>query len=122
MEQNWGRWEGLTKTEILARDGENCFAAAGLKGEFTPPGGESTNALTARVAAFLKDAAPGEGDAVAVAHLGVLRAAYTLATGWDMATPMPEGLDASKALILNLMPDGATSLAAMNVELKPRRA
>ena len=48
------------------------------------------------MAAFLKDAARGDGDAVAVAHLGVLRAAYTLATGWDMATPMPADLDVSK--------------------------
>ena len=45
----------------------------------------------ARVAAFLTDAAREDGDAIAVAHLGVLRAAYTLATGWDMATPMPRG-------------------------------
>jgi broad specificity phosphatase PhoE len=117
MEQNWGRWEGLSRAEIRMRDGADCFSAAGLKGAFTPPGGESTNALTARVAAFLKDAAAGEGDAVAVAHLGVLRAAYTLATGWDMATPMPDGLDVAKALILTLSPDGTPSLDAMNVDL-----
>ena len=122
MEQNWGRWEGLTRAEILARDGEDCFAAAGLKGAFTPPGGESTNALTARVAAFLKDVAKDDSDAIAIGHMGVLRAAYTLATGWDMAAPMPEGLDVSKALILNWAPDGTPSLEAMNVELKPRTA
>ena len=51
-------------------------------------------------AAFLKDAAREDGDAIAVAHLGVLRAAYTLATGWDMATPMPPELDISKVLIV----------------------
>jgi len=122
MEQNWGRWEGLSRAEILARDGADCFAAAGLKGAFTPPGGESTNALMARVAAFLKDAAKDDSDAIAIAHMGVLRAAYTLATGWDMATPMPEGLDVSKALILKLTSDGVPSLEAMNVELKPRTA
>ena len=41
-----------------------------------------------------------------MAHLGVLRAAYTLATGWDMATPMPPDLDVSKMLILSLARDG----------------
>ena len=122
MEQHWGRWEGLSRSEIAARDGEDCFATAGLKGAFTPPGGESTAALMARVAAFLTDVAKGEGDALAIAHLGVLRAAYTLATGWDMATPMPEGLDVAKALILNLTPESTASLAAMNVDLIPRRA
>ena len=127
MEQNWGRWEGLIRAEMLARDGEDCFAKAGLGGEFMPPGGESTNALMARVAAFLKDVASNQGDALAIAHLGVLRAAYTLATGWDMRAAMPEGLDVSKALILCLAPGGAASLAAMNVDLvnvalRPRRA
>ena len=48
------------------------------------------------MAAFLKDVAREDSDAIAVAHLGVLRAAYTLATGWDMATPMPPDLDISK--------------------------
>ena len=119
MEQNWGRWEGLSRAEIIAQDGKDCFAAAGLRGAFTPPGGESTDALNARVLAFLSDVAGGEGDAVAIAHLGVLRAAYTLATGWGMATPMPEGFDVSKALVLELTP--APRLHAMNVALKPRR-
>ena len=104
MEQNWGSWEGLTRDEILARHGADAFVKAGSKrGEaFRPGGGESTGELHARVAAFLKDVAQGEGDAVAVAHLGVLRAAYTLATGWDMATPMPAELDVSKILVLSL--------------------
>jgi broad specificity phosphatase PhoE len=122
MEQNWGRWEGLSRAEIMAQDGETCFADAGLKGDFTPPGGESTHALMARVAAFLKDVAAGDGDAVAVAHLGVLRAAYTLATGWDMATPMPNDLDVSKALILALAHDGTPAIAVLNANLKPRTA
>ena len=122
MEQNWGRWEGLSRAQIVAQDGADCFAAAGLKGTFTPPGGESTNALMARVAGFLKDVALEEEDAVAIAHLGVLRAAYTLATGWDMATPMPEDLDVSKALILELAPGGTPTVAVLNADLKPRTA
>ena len=124
MEQNWGAWEGLTRAEILARDGEDAFVKAGSeRGEaFRPGGGESTGELHARVAAFLKDVARKDSDAIAVAHLGVLRAAYTLATGWDMATPMPPDLDVSKMLILEVMPDGATGLHALNVELNPRTA
>jgi broad specificity phosphatase PhoE len=124
MEQNWGRWEGLNRTEILARDGEDAFQRAGIALNFRPPGGESTTELHARVATFLKDAARGETDAIAVAHLGVLRAAYTLATGWNMATPMPPDLDVTKVLVLRLAPDGAASLHALNVDLpsRPRTA
>ncbi|HEY0267570.1 MAG TPA: histidine phosphatase family protein, partial [Rhizomicrobium sp.] len=103
---------------IFARDGADAFVKAGSdRGEaFRPGGGESTGELHARVAAFLKDAAREDGDAVAVAHLGVLRAAYTLATGWDMATPMPAGLDVSKILLLELSEDGVPRLVALNVD------
>ena len=117
MEQNWGRWEGLTRAEILAADGQDAFARAGLAAAFRPPGGESTQELHDRVAAFLRDTARGESDAVAIAHLGVLRAAYTLATGWNMATPMPEELDVSKALVLTLDGAGRPAIHALNAEL-----
>ena len=120
MEQNWGQWEGLSRAEILARDGDEAFLRAGLAAAFRPPGGESTEELLTRVADFLRDAALDESDAVAIAHLGVLRAAYTLATGWNMATPMPEKLDLSKALILEVDANGTPRIAAMNVELPKR--
>jgi probable phosphoglycerate mutase len=122
MEQNWGDWEGLSRAGILARDGDDAFLRAGVALDFRPPGGESTAELHARVAAFLKDAAREDSDTIVVAHLGVLRAAYTLATGWDMATPMPPDLDVSKVLILEVTPYGAPSLHALNVDLSPRTA
>ena len=120
MEQNWGSWEGLTREEILARHGADAFVKAGSnQGEaFRPGGGESTGELHARVASFLKDVAQGEGDAVAVAHLGVLRAAYTLATGWDMATPMPAELDVSKILVLSLSKDGVPKIERLQSGLR----
>ena len=123
-EQNWGAWEGLTRAQILARDGEDAFVKAGSeRGEaFRPGGGESTGELHARVAAFLKDAAHQEGDAVVVAHLGVLRAAYTLATGWSMATPMPADLDVSKILLLSLDAAGKPEIEALNLEFIARTA
>ena len=70
----------------------------------------------ARVAGFLKDAAKTDSDAIAIAHLGVLRAAYTLATGWNMATPMPAELDISKTLVLEADAAGHCRIHALNVE------
>jgi len=122
MEQHWGQWEGKTRTEILSRHGEDAFVRAGLARAFRPLDGESTAQLHERVAHFLRDVAAGDGDAVAVAHLGVLRAAYTLATGWDMATAMPPDLDVSRILLLSLARDGTPSVAALNVAFNPRRA
>ena len=122
MEQNWGAWEGLTRAEILSRDGEDAFVKAGSeRGEaFRPGGGESTGELHARVASFLKDVVREDGDAVAVTHLGVLRAAYTLATGWNMATPMPAELDVSKILLLSLDFRGTPRIEGLNIEFVAR--
>jgi probable phosphoglycerate mutase len=117
-EHDWGDWEGLTREEILARDGADAFVKAGSAIDFTPKGGESTRDLLARVAAFLRDRAAEARDALAIAHRGVLRSAYTLATGWDMLTPMPAKLDLSMALILELDRSGAVRIAAMNVPLR----
>jgi broad specificity phosphatase PhoE len=120
IEQNWGGWEGLTRGEIFARHGADAFVKAGSEqGEaFRPGGGESTGELHTRVTAFLKDVALEGGDAVAVAHLGVLRAAYTLATGWNMATPMPADLDVSRILLLELDQTGVPKIETLNLDYR----
>jgi len=118
-EQNWGSWEGLTRAEMLARDGEDGFLRAGLGLAFRPPGGESTGELHARVQSFLTDAAKGT-DAVAVTHMGVLRAAYVLATDWDMSAPMPAELSLTAALVLSLDGDGVPTIAKLNAPLRLR--
>lgn len=119
VEQNWGDWEGLTRAEMLERDGPDAFTRAGLGLAFRPPGGESTAEVHARLAGFFRDVAVG-GDAVAVTHMGVLRAAYALATGWDLSAPMPADLDLTAALILSLAPDGTPSVAQQNAPLRVR--
>ena len=124
MEQHWGQWEGLTRDQIFAQHGDDAFIRCGSQQgtAFRPLGGESTGELHARVAGFLKDVASGDGDAVGIAHLGVLRAAYTLATGWAMDAPMPPDLDVSKILLLSLDANGKPSIAHLNLELSARTA
>lgn len=123
-EQDWGSWEGLTRAEMLARDGEDAFVRAGsLQGSaFRPPNGESTGELQERVRDFFRDIAKTGEDAVAVTHMGVIRAAFVLATGWDKSLPMPEELDLKAALILALAADGTPSLALLNAPLPLRIA
>lgn len=118
MEQHWGQWEGLTRDQIFAQHGDDAFIRCGSQQgtAFRPLGGESTGELHARVAGFLKDVASGDGDAVGIAHLGVLRAAYTLATGWAMDAPMPPDLDVSKILLLSLGTSGTPKVERLNME------
>jgi probable phosphoglycerate mutase len=120
-EHNWGQWEGLTRAEILARDGDDAFERAGRGIDFTPLGGESTRDLLARVRAFLRDTASDDAPAIAVAHRGVLRSAYAIATSWEMLTPMPDALDLSKALVLDVSRKGDAAIAALNVDLPAKR-
>jgi broad specificity phosphatase PhoE len=119
-EHHWGEWEGLTREEILARDGADAFVVAGAAADFTPKGGEPTRSLLARVADFLRDAARDPSPAIAFTHRGILRTAYTLATGWDMRTAMPEKLDLSGALVLEVDADGTARVAALNEPLRTR--
>jgi probable phosphoglycerate mutase len=116
MEQNWGRWEGLSLAAIAEQEGKDAFIRAGRRGQFRPPGGESIDEVVARVDGFLRDLRREDGDAIAITHMGVLRAAYTLATGWDMATPMPADLDVSKILVLEFGKDGCPRIHALNME------
>jgi probable phosphoglycerate mutase len=119
-EHHWGAWEGLTREEILARDGADAFTRAGTGIDFTPKDGESTRDLLARVADFLHERSREERDAIAIAHRGVLRSAYALATDWDMRTPMPAKLDLTTALILEVSVDGTPRIAELNAPLKIR--
>jgi broad specificity phosphatase PhoE len=119
-EHHWGQWEGMTREEILARYGTDAFVRAGSGPAFTPPAGERTSDLVARVRSFLSAVGAQKRDAIAVTHRGVLRGAYAIATGWDMLTPMPDALDLSKALVLSLEADGTASIAALNVPMRER--
>ena len=114
-EQNWGIWEGLTRAEMAARYGAGCFDKAGIGIRFRPPGGEASFEMMARVKDFLLDVGKGANDAVAVAHMGVLRTAYALATGRDMVGTAPE-LDLKTALVLRVT-DAVITVAALNVPL-----
>ena len=89
MEANWGAWEGWSLDRLRNDIGE-IFAAMEAKGlDLQPPGGESPRMVRARLAEWLAEAAPAQRPMIAVCHAGVVRAAYSLATGWDMKRKAP---------------------------------
>jgi broad specificity phosphatase PhoE len=69
-EISYGQWEGLTLSEIQARDPQVLARREQDKWDFTPPGGESYRDVAARVAAWYLTVAR---DTVVVAHGGVVR-------------------------------------------------
>jgi broad specificity phosphatase PhoE len=73
-EVNFGRWEGMTREEIAARDPDNFHAWQNRGADFCYPGGESRRAFQARVAGALRGILherPG-AKGLFVVHKGVI--------------------------------------------------
>jgi broad specificity phosphatase PhoE len=117
MEANWGEWEGWSLARLRQDIGE-IFAAMEAQGlDLTPPGGESPRMVRARLAAWLAEVAPAQRPIVAVCHAGVVRAAYSLATGWEMKKKAPLARPHAFAHLYELSPAGALSVAELNIPL-----
>lgn len=90
-EIDFGDWEGLTKEEIAVADpeGHARWEREGL--EFAFPGGESREALRARVAGGLaRLRGTGVESALVAVHKGVVRALLEQVTGETLPADRPE--------------------------------
>ena len=98
-EMHFGAWEGLTWDQIIARWPELNAAHAMAPMYYTAEGGESWDALCARVDAFLRAttaAMDPDGRALLVSHAGVMHAMVRSLTG----NPVPAGVRFSHGGIL----------------------
>ncbi len=73
-EMDFGRWDGLSAAEVMARDPSLSRAFWESPGDAAPPGGESWNALCARVDRLVDDLDRRHRgqEIIAVAHMGVI--------------------------------------------------
>jgi broad specificity phosphatase PhoE len=94
-EFDFGLWEGLTWSEIVARFPELATNPPTAARNYAPPGGEAFDAVEARVSAFLKDlrALPADARVLVVTHAGPLHAVFSVLT--------PEGLDSRRVAFAN---------------------
>ena len=84
QEMHLGEFEGLTLDAIEQQiQTRKIKPPTGL--HFRPPGGESPAEVCNRLRSFLSNLSAEK--AVAVTHKGVIRAAISIATGWDMEEP-----------------------------------
>lgn len=118
VEMNWGDWEGMLIADLhgsglLPRRHDRL----GL--DFRPPGGESPRAMQDRLRPWLAEVAAQGRPAGAVAHSGLIRALYALATGWDLVAEPAHGLRDGCAHRFALAPDGTPSVLALNLPLEP---
>ncbi|MEA3290991.1 MAG: histidine phosphatase family protein, partial [Pseudomonadota bacterium] len=116
IETRWGDFEGLDRHQLHARIDElNLDPSLGI--DFQPPGGESPRMVAERLGEWLKERARHSVPLVAVTHKGVIRAALSLATGWDMREDYPEKLRWDCAQRFHLGNNGEFSLAQLNIRL-----
>lgn len=113
---DWGDWEGQTLGALRQRYGARMALNEARGLDLRPNGGESPREVRARLQAWLDQVAAGAKPVVAVTHKGVIRAALSLATGWDLCTPPPHRLDWSCAHEFAYAPD-ARSLEVVRLNL-----
>jgi broad specificity phosphatase PhoE len=117
IETHWGTWEGRIYAELRAEDpaGMARIEAQGL--DLRPPGGESPRDVQARLTPFLRDVAARGEPSGAVAHRGVIRALYALATGWDMKGEPPVRLASEAVHFFAVREDGSLAVDRLNAPL-----
>lgn len=122
VEMNWGDWEGRLIAELLD-SGEMPDRHDRLGLDFCPPGGESPRAMQTRLRSWLTDIA-GSGQAAigAVAHSGLIRSLYALATGWDMSGAPADILRDACVHRFALSSDGVPAVTRLNIPLEPDSA
>lgn len=118
VEMSWGDWEGRLIRELLDSGAmPDRHDRLGL--DFRPPGGESPREMQDRLRSWLAEIA-GSGQAAvgAVAHSGLIRSLYALATGWDMEGAPADTLQDACAHRFGLSPDGMASVVRLNIPLE----
>lgn len=117
MEMRWGEWEGQRLAELRERFGAEMAANEARGLDFRPPGGESPRELRQRLQPWLAQVAREGRDRIAVAHKGVIRALYTLASGWDMTGKPPDKLQWACAHLFALDGEGTPRCERLNIPL-----
>jgi broad specificity phosphatase PhoE len=121
-EASWGDWDGWKLADIRATFGEKftVMEAAGL--DFHPPNGESPRIVQERLKDFLIDFHKAGQASIVVCHKGIIRAFYSLATGWDMKEDAPDKLGDGCCHLMHVHPDGRIGAARLNIPLSDNRS
>jgi probable phosphoglycerate mutase len=109
VELDYGDWDGMSMGDIPAGEWQQWR----LDRAFTPPGGESLVAVTARVASFCEEfvAAPG---VVAVSHVSPIKAGVCIALGTDERVTWRMQLSLASISRVDARADGRAYLLSFN--------
>jgi probable phosphoglycerate mutase len=114
IEMDWGLWEGRRLDQLRAELGPAMAGNEARGLDFRPAGGESPREVQQRLRQLL----PTLGEpTILVAHKGVLRALYGLATGWTMQEKPADRLRDAAAHCFRIEPGGAVVVDRLNIPL-----
>lgn len=119
-EMDWGEWEGARLADLRAAHGEAMARNEARGLDFRPPGGESPRDVRERLAGWLGGLDPTGAPVLAMTHKGVIRAALSLATGWDMRVGFRPRPDWACAQVFRRDAAGAFVVHRLNVPLERR--
>lgn len=93
-ESDFGAWEGLSRAEVMAQDGERLLTWE-RDTAIAPPGGESLEAMHGRVLAFVEKMGRTHPDqtVVLVSHVGPIKAVLCAALGTPVSSAFRIFLD-----------------------------
>ena len=117
VEMDWGDWEGHTRPELDARYGAEVARRTALGLDLRPHNGESPREVRDRFAAWARAVAGAGRPVGAVCHQGIIRAALSLATGWNMLGKPPVRMDWDSLHLFEADAAGHLAIAEMNIDL-----
>lgn len=119
-EMNYGNWEGRRLAD-LRKDLGAVMAENEARGiDFQPDGGDTPRDVQDRLRSWLSDVGSDHQPTLAVAHHGVLRALFSLATGWNMVGNPPEKFQWGAMHFFQVADDGQVSVERLNVSIAPK--
>ena len=110
IELDYGEWEGRPLADVPPE----AWSAWRADPNFSPPGGESLVAVTARVASFCGDWLATDGHVVAVSHVSPIKAAVGWALGVDERATWRMQLGLATITTIGARGDATGYLASFN--------
>ena len=119
VEMDWGEWEGHSLDDLRRMHGSEMERNEARGLDFRPPGGESPREVQRRLILWLREVAASGRSVVAITHKGVMRAALSLACGWDMKDKPPVKVAWTRGHLYALSPTGSLAIKKLDLKLTP---
>ena len=97
IEASWGQWEGKVLKELRKLNPENIASIESQGLDMRPPEGETPREVRARLMQWIDSISSSLNSIGVITHRGVIRAALSQATDWDMKSDHDINITHNKA-------------------------